>query len=49
MHVRAAERMPRETSRSVADVALAPAYAESASFSPAFTRHFGKNPRACRA
>jgi AraC-like DNA-binding protein len=44
----AAERMLRETSRSVADVALAVGYAESASFSRAFTRHFGRSPRACR-
>jgi AraC-like DNA-binding protein len=41
----AAARMLRETSRSVADVALAVGYAESASFSRAFTRHFGKSPR----
>ena len=44
----AAERMLRETGRSVADVALAVGYAESASFSRAFTRHFGRSPRACR-
>lgn len=44
----AAERMLRETSRSVADVALAVGYSESASFSRAFTRHFGRNPKVCR-
>jgi AraC-like DNA-binding protein len=44
----AAERMLRETSRSVADVALAVGYAESASFSRAFSRHFGRSPRDCR-
>ena len=43
-----AERMLRETSRSVADVALAVGYAESASFSRAFTRHFARSPRASR-
>jgi transcriptional regulator GlxA family with amidase domain len=40
--------MLRETGRSVADVALAVGYAESASFSRAFTRHFGQGPRASR-
>jgi AraC-like DNA-binding protein len=44
----AAARMLRETGRSVADVALAVGYAESASFSRAFTRHFGQGPRASR-
>jgi AraC-like DNA-binding protein len=44
----AADRMLRETHRSVADVALAVGYAESASFSRAFSRHFGRNPRASR-
>jgi AraC-like DNA-binding protein len=44
----AAARMLRETSRSVADVALAVGYAESASFSRAFTRHFGQSPRVSR-
>lgn len=44
----AAERLLRETSRSVADVALAVGYAESASFSRAFTRHFGRSPKASR-
>jgi len=43
-----AERMLRETSRSVADVALAVGYAESASFSRAFSRHFGRSPRDAR-
>ncbi|WP_353229667.1 AraC family transcriptional regulator [Novosphingobium sp.] len=44
----AAERMLRETSRSVADIALAVGYAENASFARAFSRHFGYSPRACR-
>ena len=44
----AAQRMLRETGRSVADVALAVGYAESASFSRAFSRHFGRSPRESR-
>lgn len=44
----AAERLLRETRRSVADVALAVGYAESASFSRAFARHFGKTPKTSR-
>ncbi len=45
----AAERLLRETGRSVADVALAVGYAESASFSRAFTRHFGRTPKDSRS
>ena len=44
----AALRMLRETGRSVADVALAVGYAENASFSRAFARHFGHTPSATR-
>ena len=44
----AAQRLLRETGRSVADVALAVGYAESASFSRAFKRHFGRNPGVSR-
>jgi AraC-like DNA-binding protein len=44
----AAKRLLRETNRSVADVALSVGYAESASFSRAYARHFGHSPRASR-
>lgn len=43
-----ADRLLRETQRSVADIALSLGYAESASFSRAFTRHFGHSPRHAR-
>lgn len=44
----AADHMLRHSLRSIGDIALAVGYAESASFSRAFTRHFGTNPTDCR-
>jgi len=44
----AADRMVRETARSIADIALSVGYAETASFTRAFVRHFGRTPRASR-
>jgi len=44
----AADRLLRESGRSVADVALTVGYAESASFSRAFSRYFGHSPRTRR-
>lgn len=44
----AAQRMLRETGRSISDVALAVGYAECASFTRAFARHFGHTPRVAR-
>lgn len=45
----AADRMLRHSLRSIGDIALAAGYAETASFSRAFARHFGHSPRAVRA
>lgn len=44
-----AERLLRESARSVADIALSLGYAETASFTRAFTRHFGRTPRQARS
>jgi transcriptional regulator GlxA family with amidase domain len=42
--LRAAARLLRESRRSIADIALAAGYAESASFTRAFRRAYGTSP-----